>query len=136
LLSLESPLQNEVYILDTVGELVSFYSAADIVFVGGSLVKKGGQNILEPAGARKPVIFGPHMSNFSDIAQAFLENKAALEVSGLEDLVVNVSSLLNNNLKVERLVKNASEVILNNQGATKRNIALISKFIEGSSNGY
>lgn len=130
LLNLKAP-QNEVFVLDTVGELVSFYSAADIVFVGGSLVKKGGQNILEPASVGKPVIFGPNMNNFRDIAQEFLENKAALEVLNQEGLVVAVSSLLNNNLKVERLVKNALEVILNNQGATKRNIVLISKFIEG-----
>ena len=130
LLNLKAP-QNEVFVLDTVGELVSFYSAADIVFVGGSLVKKGGQNILEPASVGKPVIFGPNMHNFRDIAQAFLENRAALEVLNQEGLVVAVSSLLNNNLKVERLVKNALEVISNNQGATKRNIVLISKFIEG-----
>jgi 3-deoxy-D-manno-octulosonic-acid transferase len=136
LFSLKAPFQNEVFILDTVGELALFYSAADIVFVGGSLVKKGGQNILEPASAGKPVIFGPHMFNFRDIAQVFLENKAALEVFNREGLVVAVSGLLNNNLKVEELVKNASEVILNNQGATKRNIALIRKFIEGSSYGY
>lgn len=136
LLGSDAPLQNEIFILDTVGELVSFYSAADIVFVGGSLVKKGGQNILEPASVGKPVIFGPYMFNFRDIAQAFLENKAALEVFDQESLVVAVSSLLNNNLKVERLIKNASEVISNNQGATKRNIALIKKFIEGSAYGY
>lgn len=136
LLNLDSPPRNEVFILDTVGELASFYSAADIVFVGGSLVKRGGQNILEPASAGKPVIFGPHMFNFRDIAQAFLENKAALEVLDRDGLVVAVSSLLNNNLKVERLVKNALEVISNNQGATKRNIALIRKFIEGSAYGY
>jgi 3-deoxy-D-manno-octulosonic-acid transferase len=136
LLGRKAPLENDVFILDTVGELVLFYSAADIVFVGGSLVKKGGQNILEPASAGKPVIFGPYMFNFRDIAQRFLENKAALEVFDQESLIVAVSSLLNNNLKVERLVKNASEVILNNKGATKRNIALIRKFIEGSSYGY
>ncbi len=132
----KAQFSNEVFILDTVGELVSFYSAADIVFVGGSLVKKGGQNILEPASVGKPVIFGPHMFNFRDIAQAFLENKAAVEVFNQEGVVVAVSSLLNNNLKVERLVKNASEVISSNQGATKRNIGLISKFIEGSTYGY
>lgn len=127
----KAPLQNEVFILDTVGELVSFYSAADIVFVGGSLVKKGGQNILEPASVGKPVIFGPHMYNFRDISQAFLDNKAAIQVFNQEDLVLSVTSLLNNNIKVEGLIRNALKVISNNRGATGRNIALISKFIEG-----
>ena len=126
----------EVFILDTVGELKGFYSAADIVFVGGSLVKRGGQNILEPAGAGKPVIFGPYMFNFRDIAQVFLEHKAAIEILDRDGLVAAVSSLLDNNLKAERLVKNAREVISHNQGATKRNIKLIGKFIEGSAYGY
>jgi 3-deoxy-D-manno-octulosonic-acid transferase len=126
----------EVFILDTVGELAGFYSAADIVFVGGSLVKRGGQNILEPSRASKPVIFGQYMFNFRDIAQLFLENKAAIEIFDRDGLVAAVSSLLDNNLKAERLVKNARELISNNQGATKKNIKLIGKFIEGSAYGY
>jgi len=128
-LSSEIPSLETVFILDTVGELISFYAVADVVFVGGSLVKKGGQNILEPASAGKPVIFGPYMFNFRDIAQIFLNNQAALKVYNQDDLAASVSELLNNNQKAAQLVKNAREVIINNQGATKRNVSLIRKFI-------
>jgi 3-deoxy-D-manno-octulosonic-acid transferase len=128
-LNSEAPLRQAVFILDTVGELVSFYALADIVFVGGSLVRKGGHNILEPSSVGKPVIFGPYMFNFRDIAQEFLDNHAALQVNNQEDLSEGISDLLNNGLKAGQLVKNAGEVIRNNQGATKRNISLIAKFI-------
>ncbi|MFA5276530.1 MAG: 3-deoxy-D-manno-octulosonic acid transferase [Candidatus Omnitrophota bacterium] len=135
LLSVKAPLEKEVFILDTIGELASFYSAADIVFIGGSLVKKGGQNILEPASAGKPVVFGPYMSNFKDIVQIFLRGNAALQVFNQDGLVKAISGLLNNNTQVEGLVNNAREIILRNQGATKRNISLIRKFIEGTTYG-
>jgi 3-deoxy-D-manno-octulosonic-acid transferase len=116
---------NTVFILDTVGELVNFYAAADIVFIGGSLVKKGGHNILEPAGAGKPVIFGPHMFNFRDITGMFLKNNAAAMVKTKEDLVSIAGELLKNNSKALQLVNNAKKVITENQGATAMNIEAI-----------
>jgi len=121
--------KNTVFILDTVGELISFYAAADIVFVGGSLVKKGGHNILEPAYLNKPIIFGPHMFNFRDIAFEFLKHNAAIQIFSQEDLISGISDILGNNLKAKELVIHAREVISDNQGATKRNIALLRKLI-------
>jgi len=129
LLNLKTPHKDAVFILDTVGELVLFYAAADIVFVGGSLVKKGGHNILEPAFLSKPVIFGPYMFNFRDIAQEFLGYRAAIQVFNQEDLIVSIKELLDDSLKAQELVKGAQRAIFNNRGATKRNIALIRKFI-------
>ena len=75
-----------IFILDTIGELLSFYAVADIVFVGGSLINKGGQNILEPAYFSKPIIFGPYMSNFRDISDLFLSRGGACMVRGQEGL--------------------------------------------------
>ncbi|MBN2831235.1 MAG: 3-deoxy-D-manno-octulosonic acid transferase [Candidatus Omnitrophica bacterium] len=118
-----------VFILDTVGDLAKFYAAADIVFVGGSLIRKGGHNILEPAFLGKPVIFGQYMFNFRDIAQEFLINRAALQVFNPEDLASRIKELLDDSAKVKELVTNAREVISDNQGATKRNLALIRKLI-------
>jgi 3-deoxy-D-manno-octulosonic-acid transferase len=114
-----------VYILDTVGELVAFYGIANLVFVGGSLVKKGGHNILEPAALGKPVIFGPQMFNFRDIAQLFLKNKGAVMVHNQEELEKRVRQLLNNPALASELVRHAKELLANNQGATQRNLDCI-----------
>ena len=117
-----APKKNPVFVLDTVGELVNFYAAADIVFVGGSLIKKGGHNILEPADQGAPIIFGPYMFNFRDISGMFLKNNAALMVRTQADLVSAAEKILGDATKAAQLVNNAREVIALNQGATKRNI--------------
>ncbi len=120
-------IASPVFILDTVGELISFYGIADIVFVGGSLIKKGGHNILEPASLAKPILFGPHMFNFRDIADLFLSNRAAIMASNQDELRTNIAELLNNPSKAIELGKHAQQLILQNQGATKRNVEYIKK---------
>ncbi len=114
-----------IFILDTVGQLINYYAIADIVFVGGSLVKKGGHNILEPASLGKPVLFGPYMFNFRDIADLFLENKACILVNNRDELRLGISYLLNNPGEAIKLTRSARELILQNQGATKRNAGYI-----------
>jgi len=118
-----------IFILDTVGELVYFYNIASIVFVGGSLIKKGGHNILEPASLGKPVIFGPYMFNFRDIAGLFLENKACVLAHNSEELLLNIKDLLRNPAKSTELSQRAKAIILQNQGATARNLECISNYI-------
>jgi len=117
--------ETTVFILDTVGELLSFYNIADIVFVGGSLVKIGGHNILEPAALGKPVMFGPYMFNFRDIADLFLSEKAALLVHNPEELKTKIKYLLNNPPAAAEITQRAQELMLKNQGATKKNAELI-----------
>lgn len=123
--TLQQAQRTTVFILDTIGELISFYAIADIVFVGGSLIKKGGHNILEPATLGKPVLFGLYMFNFRDIADLFLKNKAAVLVHNEEDLNSNIKYLLNNPPKTLELSQRAKELILQNQGATRRNLEYI-----------
>jgi len=118
---------NPVFILDVMGELLYFYNIASIVFVGGSLIKKGGHNILEPAGLGKPVIFGPYMFNFRDIARLFLENKACVLAHNREELFLNLKDLLRNPGKSTELSERAKTIILENQGATARNLEYIEK---------
>jgi 3-deoxy-D-manno-octulosonic-acid transferase len=122
-------IPKQLFILDTIGELAYFYQIADIVFVGGSLVKKGGHNILEPAIFSKPILFGPHMFNFRDIADLFLRNKAAVIVHNQEDLKTNIVELLNNPDKIIELGRRAKQLVLGNQGATKRNTDFIKKLL-------
>ncbi|MFH1457577.1 MAG: 3-deoxy-D-manno-octulosonic acid transferase [Candidatus Omnitrophota bacterium] len=118
-----------VFILDKLGELTSFYAVADIVFVGGSLIKKGGHNILEPAFLRKPVLFGPHMFNFRDIADLFLTHQAAIMASDAEELRMNIARLLKDPALAVKMSQQAQGIITQNQGATVRNLEFIKKLL-------
>lgn len=117
-----------VFILDTVGELVDFYAIAEVVFIGGSLVKKGGHNILEPAALKKPVLFGPHMNNFRDIASLFCDNQAVIAVRSIEELKIRIDELLKNPVARAVLGEKSRELILKNQGATRRNTECIKTY--------
>ncbi len=120
-----------VFILDTVGQLTSYYGACDIAFVGGSLIKKGGHNILEPAATGKPVIFGPYMFNFRDIADLFLKNKAAILARNQEELMAAVEYLLNNPAEAAGIGRLAKELVTGSLGATKANIDCIKTIYGG-----
>lgn len=122
-------INHPVFILDVMGELLDYYAAADIVFVGGSLVKTGGHNILEPASQKKPVVFGPYMFNFRDITRLFLENKAGIMARDANDLAVKIKEILGSNLLAKQLVERAYELIISNKGATKKNIEVIKRLI-------
>lgn len=117
-----SLLPTAVFILDTIGQLMLFYAIADIVFVGGSFVKKGGHNILEPAVLSKPILFGPIMYNFRDIAELFLKKEAAILVANQEELTQKAGYLLRNVLKGQAMAENAREIIIENKGASQRNL--------------
>jgi len=125
-----------VFILDTVGELINFYAVADIVFVGGSLVKVGGHNILEPASFGKPVLFGPYMFNFRDIADLFISHKAAILTRNPEELRANIKHLLTNPLLISGFAKRAQELLLENKGATKRNAEYILGLVQDKRHEY
>src|SRR6185295_3250937 len=79
-LPIDAEPRADVIVLDTIGELAQLYQLATAVFVGGSLADHGGHNILEPAVFGKPIVVGPHMQNFKEIADAFLSNDAAIQV--------------------------------------------------------
>lgn len=122
-------IESPVFIVDIIGRLFNFYSIADIVFVGGSLVKKGGQNILEPASLSKPVIFGPFMFNFRDIADLFLSNDAAVMVRGQQELKRSIAYFLNNFTRALEMGERAKQLTLQNQGATGKTIEWIKELL-------
>ena len=101
------------------------YSASDIVFVGKSLVKKGGQNPIEPASLGKPIIFGRYMFNFHDAVKIFLENNAGIEVGNKKGLYSALKFLLDNPEERKKLGANAREAIGKNSGANQKTIDLI-----------
>ena len=116
---------DDIFILDTIGDLKTIYSASDIVFVGGSLVKKGGQNPIEPAGLAKPVIFGRFTFNFQDVVASFLENKAAIQVENKDELYSAIRLLLDSPQDRKRLGINAKDTVDKNSGSSQRTIDLI-----------
>lgn len=117
-----------VILLDSIGELRSVYPLAQIVFVGGSLIPHGGQNILEPAAAQKAIVTGFYTMNFASIVKKFVAEDAVVQLPDLEqdqiaDALVNVfSELLSDEAKREILAANALAVLLANAGATARTV--------------
>src|SRR6266850_1090767 len=85
-LPIDAEPRADVVVLDSIGELAQIYQIATAVFVGGSLADHGGHNILEPAIFGKPIVFGSHMQNFREIADAFLANDAAVQVASEREL--------------------------------------------------
>jgi 3-deoxy-D-manno-octulosonic-acid transferase len=109
-----------VLLLDTIGELAAVFEYASVVFMGGTLARKGGHNVLEPARHRKPIVFGPHMENFRDIARVFLEGRAALQIKHAAELARTIRGVLSNPDLAAELGRNAGKVVDQNMGATDR----------------
>jgi len=108
----------EVFLLDTLGELSSFYPAAALAFVGGSLIKgPGGHSVIEPALSRVPVCFGPHMHNFAGIAEELQQEGGGVEVHDAEDFYQRTLPLLLNARTRQEAGQRAYEVIQRGQGA-------------------
>ena len=114
-----------VLLLDSIGELASTFRYASVVFMGGTLVPRGGHNILEPAAFSKPIVFGPHMQNFREIRDVFLEARAAIQVSNTAELVEAVSTLLSDVKAAAELGENARKVVERNSGATEKVLAYL-----------
>jgi 3-deoxy-D-manno-octulosonic-acid transferase len=121
--------QRDVLLLDTVGELTEFFNAADVAFVGGSLVEVGGHNILEPARCRKPVLFGPYMENFKTMAEGMKRNGGAIEVHGAEDLARVLAELLTDPQKCQQMGQSAADFAAAHQQALAKNLALARRYL-------
>jgi 3-deoxy-D-manno-octulosonic-acid transferase len=129
----------KVILLDSIGELRAVYPLAEIVFVGGSLIKHGGQSILEPAAAAKAIVTGPYTQNFEAVIKEFLEADAILQIPPISDnssfsdkLRDHFHTLLNDAELRNRLGRNASSLMqTNDRGATSKTIELLRPLIAG-----
>ncbi len=121
---------HQVVILDTIGELGRLYSIADVVFVGGSLVKIGGHNILEPAAHGKPIIVGSYMFNFKEIFELLGRRGVCLMVKNEEELDRTLRGLLADPEKMKEMGEEALRVVHENRGATQRNIECFEKLVD------
>jgi len=118
-------------IVNTTGELKYFYQHATLVFVGKSLTAEGGQNPIEPGAFAKPMVFGPNMQNFTDIANAFLAADGAWQVQDAAQLEQAFGELLANEPRRVQLGQNALRVVRENEGAMRRTVDMILKHIDG-----
>lgn len=124
-------LDETVLLLDTVGELSGAYAAADLAFVGGSLVPKGGHNVLEPAWHGVPTIVGPHMENFREIADAFLAGDALIRVAGEEELAERMARFAADPSVFRETGRRAKELLETFRGASEASTAAVLSALPG-----
>ena len=119
----------DVLILDTIGELARFYSLGEFAFVGGSLVPLGGHNPLEAVQRGLPVVFGPHMDNFREIASILTESGGGFQISDENKLFGQLRAWLTEPAATKEQVQKAQRALQVHQGAVARNLAIIKSLL-------
>ena len=119
----------DVYIGDTMGELQLLYAASDVAFVGGSLVKTGGHNMLEPCAVGVPVVFGPHTFNFREISQFVEERGAGIRVQTVDELANVLDQLLGDPELRFEIGEKGKKLVQENRGALERTLALLEEIL-------
>lgn len=116
---------HDVLVLDTIGELGKVYSIGTIIYVGGSLVPRGGHNILEPAAHGKPILVGPHMFNFKDTYALFSRREACVTVYDAITLGTSLLEILNNEQLRLKMSQETLAIIKENQGASHKSVVYL-----------
>jgi 3-deoxy-D-manno-octulosonic-acid transferase len=130
--SIGGPVDAEVLLLDSIGELPTAYGLALASFVGGSLVDSGGHNLLEPAIYGQPVIFGPHIQNFASLATEMLESGGGIQVQGTKELGDVWSAILANDARRRKIGGLARRVALRDASAGRRTARVVASLITES----
>jgi len=120
----------QILVVDTMGELPLFYGTCDVAFVGGSLVPRGGHNLLEPAALGRAVLIGPHYFNFSEISEQFLHADAAIQIDDSESLAETVIELLSHPQKRAAMGEAGQNLIEHSKGASQRLLNLIKRHFD------
>ena len=128
----ELPTGTEVLVGDTMGELQRLYAAADVAFIGGSLVPHGGQNLLEACAVHVPVVFGPHMFHFEEISAMALERGAARQVHDVRGLVEAVDLYFDQPELRRAAGRAAHTLVTDNRGALRRTLSLVEDALHGA----
>ena len=135
-LAIDTEPRVDVVLLDSIGELATLYQVATVVFVGGSLVATGGHNVLEPAVFGKPIVFGPHMENFFEIADAFVTNGGGVQVSGERELEEVFVSLMGDPVRRARLGAAARALVEANRGAGEKSVSVLTALLPREERAY
>src|SRR5262249_21694911 len=131
-LAIDAEPRADAVVLDTIGELAHVYQIATAVVVGGSHVPARGRDILEPAVHGKPIVFGPYMQNFAEIAETFVSNGAAVQVRSARDLEETMASLMADPVRRARLGAAARALVDANRGAKDKTLAAIANVLPPS----
>jgi 3-deoxy-D-manno-octulosonic-acid transferase len=123
-------LGGKVVLLDTLGELAAMYRYANLAFVGGSLVARGGHNILEPAFFARPILIGPHTENFRDVVSCFEKRRAVVRCT-TKNLGITFLLLLREAAEREALGQRAQQVLMEERGATARTVERLMQLVRG-----
>ena len=124
--------RTDIVLGDTMGELQVFFTAGDVAFIGGSLVRHGGHNPLEASAVGVPVVFGPHMFNFAEISQLTLESGAGTEVRDVGELARAVIDYLERPDLRARAGEAGRRMVAQNRGALDNTLALVNRFLPDS----
>jgi 3-deoxy-D-manno-octulosonic-acid transferase len=128
------PISGGVLLIDSIGELASLYALGDVAFVGGSLVPRGGHNIIEPARHGVPIVVGNHTENFRDIVGLF-QSRDAVRIVGPAELPLVFLELFSNEAERTALGRRAAETLRSQTGATQKTIEALEKLLKPSSSG-
>ncbi len=123
------PPETRVLLGDSMGEMFMYYAACDITFIGGSLEKLGGQNLIEPCAVGKPVLIGPHTFNFEAITEDAIKAGAAIRIYSAKELMQQANHLLENETKRQKMGQIASAFAAIQHGATERTIKVLAPLI-------
>jgi 3-deoxy-D-manno-octulosonic-acid transferase len=121
---------HQVCVIDAMGQLMPFFAATEVAFVGGSLVPIGGHNVLEPAALSVPVLVGPHTFNFEEITRSLIQQGGAERVAGADRLGPDVLKLLLDIAKRERMGRAAQQVFERERGAVHRIMQMIDTLLQ------
>ncbi|MDH4215313.1 MAG: lipid IV(A) 3-deoxy-D-manno-octulosonic acid transferase [Gallionella sp.] len=129
------PEEIRVVLGDSMGEMFAYYAAADIAFVGGSLLPYGGQNLIEACAAGAPVVVGPHTFNFSEATRLAIAAGAALQVQNGDELVLHLQRLLSHPEELSEMRQRCAGFVASNRGATDKTLKVIeAAFFHSSTN--
>ncbi|WP_445610662.1 lipid IV(A) 3-deoxy-D-manno-octulosonic acid transferase [Francisella tularensis] len=119
----------QVYLGDTMGELLHLYYIADITFVGGSLIDNGGHNLLEPAALAKPILSGPSLFNFSQISKELIRNKALIRIRNQQEIANNILKILEDKQLLQQMSSGALKTFKNHSDVLEKQYNNIVKFL-------
>ena len=124
-------IDSQILIIDSIGKMSLLYKSAQAAFVGGSLVARGGHNIIEPASLGCPIIIGPYVFNFESIAKEFIDTKSCRVVNDYKNLANEFIDTVTDKEKTTHMINAATQVIANNIGASKRQLSAIIEVLNG-----
>lgn len=119
----------QVYLGDTMGELLHLYYIADITFVGGSLIDNGGHNLLEPAALAKPILSGPSLFNFSQISKELIRNKALIRIRNQQEIANNIFKILEDKQLLQQMSSGALKTFKSHSDVLEKQYNNIVKFL-------